>query len=146
VSISTIDRVPSASRRGTGGSCGMRRSSSLPTTGALRRTCVGRIARRRRGKWENVVLLGPPGVGKSHLAIRLGLKTIERGYRVLLTTAAALIAALTKAAAEGRLDDRLKIYTVPNSSSSMRSATCRSTGRGRTSSSNSSVGATSAGR
>jgi DNA replication protein DnaC len=62
---------------------------------------------------ENVVLLGPPGVGKSHLAIGLGLKAIERGYRVLFTTAAALIAALTKAAAEGRLDDRLKIYTVP---------------------------------
>jgi DNA replication protein DnaC len=55
----------------------------------------------------------PPGVGKSHLAIGLGLKAIERGYRVLFTTAAALIAALTKAAAEGRLDDRLKIYTVP---------------------------------
>src|SRR2546428_2682695 len=62
---------------------------------------------------ENVVLLGPPGVGKSHLAIGLGLKAIERGYRVLFTTAAALIAALTKATTEGRLDDRLKIYTVP---------------------------------
>jgi DNA replication protein DnaC len=33
---------------------------------------------------ENVVLLGPPGVGKSHLAVGLGLKAIERGYRVFL--------------------------------------------------------------
>ena len=62
---------------------------------------------------ENVVFLGPPGVGKSHLAVGLGLKAIERGYRVLFTTAAGLITALTRAAAEGRLDERLKLYTVP---------------------------------
>jgi len=62
---------------------------------------------------ENVVLLGPPGVGKSHLAVGLGLKAIERGYRVFFATAAGLIAALTKAATEGRLDERLKVYTVP---------------------------------
>ena len=55
----------------------------------------------------------PPGVGKSHLAIGLGLKAIERGYRVLFATAASLIAALTKAAAEGRFDERLKLYCVP---------------------------------
>jgi DNA replication protein DnaC len=62
---------------------------------------------------ENVVLLGPPGVGKSHLAVGLGLKAIERGYRVLFTTAAGLIAALTKAAAEGRVEERLKFYGMP---------------------------------
>lgn len=62
---------------------------------------------------ENVVLLGPPGVGKTHLAVGLGLKAIEKGYRVLFTTAAAMIAALSKALAEGRLDEKLKLYTVP---------------------------------
>src|SRR5205809_4308603 len=62
---------------------------------------------------ENVVLLGPPGVGKTHLAVGLGLKAIERGYRVLFTTAASMIAALTRAVSENRLDERLKIYTVP---------------------------------
>ena len=62
---------------------------------------------------ENLCLLGPPGVGKTHLAVGLGLKAIERGYRVLFTTAADLIAALTRAAAQGRLDERLKLYTVP---------------------------------
>ena len=55
----------------------------------------------------------PPGVGKTHLAVGLGLKAIEHGYRVLFTTAAVLIATLTKALAEGRLDDRLKVYTMP---------------------------------
>jgi DNA replication protein DnaC len=62
---------------------------------------------------ENVVLLGPPGVGKSHLAVGLGLKAIAHGYRVLFVTAAGLITALTKAVAEGRLEERLKVYTVP---------------------------------
>ena len=62
---------------------------------------------------ENLVILGPPGVGKSHLAIGLGLKAIEHGYRVLFTTAAAMIATLTRGLAENRLEDRLKTYTVP---------------------------------
>lgn len=62
---------------------------------------------------ENLVILGPPGVGKTHLAVGLGLKAIEHGYRVLFTTAAALITSLTRALTEGRLDDRLKIYPVP---------------------------------
>jgi DNA replication protein DnaC len=62
---------------------------------------------------ENLVILGPPGVGKTHLAVGLGLKAIERGYRVLFTTAAALIASLTRALTEGRLEERLKLYTVP---------------------------------
>ena len=62
---------------------------------------------------ENVVLLGPPGVGKTHLAVGLGLKAIERGYRVLFTTAAAMLATLTKALSEGRLEEKLKTYTVP---------------------------------
>lgn len=45
---------------------------------------------------ENVVRLGPPDVGKSHLAIGLGPYAIERGDRVLFTTGAAMIATLTK--------------------------------------------------
>lgn len=62
---------------------------------------------------DNVIVLGPPGVGKTHLAVSLGIKAIEAGYRVLFTTAANLIAALTKAHAEGRLEEKLKVYTTP---------------------------------
>jgi DNA replication protein DnaC len=62
---------------------------------------------------ENVVLLGPPGVGKTHLAVGLGLKAIEHGYRVLFTTAAAMLTTLSRAHVEGRLEDKLKVFTVP---------------------------------
>ena len=62
---------------------------------------------------DNVIVLGPPGVGKTHLAVSLGIKAIENGYRVLFTTAANLIAVLTRAHAEGRLDEKLKVYATP---------------------------------
>jgi DNA replication protein DnaC len=62
---------------------------------------------------DNIIVLGPPGVGKTHLAVSLGLKAIEGGYRVFFTTAAHLITVLTKAHAEGRLDEKLKFYTTP---------------------------------
>ena len=62
---------------------------------------------------ENVVLLGPPGTGKTHLSVALGLKAIVAGYRVLFTPATTLITVLAKAHSENRLEDRLKFYTMP---------------------------------
>jgi DNA replication protein DnaC len=62
---------------------------------------------------DNVIILGPPGVRKTHMAVSLGLKAIEAGYRVLFASAAHLIGSLTKAMAEGKLDDKLKFYTTP---------------------------------
>src|ERR1700742_3060972 len=62
---------------------------------------------------DNIIVLGPPGVGKTHVAVSLGLKAIEAGYRVLFTTAANLIEKLTRAHGEGRLEEKLKLYTAP---------------------------------
>jgi DNA replication protein DnaC len=62
---------------------------------------------------ENVLLLGPPGVGKTHLAVAIGLKACELGIRTLFTTATGLIATLAKAFAENRLDDKLKLLAQP---------------------------------
>jgi DNA replication protein DnaC len=62
---------------------------------------------------DNLVLLGPPGTGKTHLAVAVGLKAIPQGYRTLFTSAMRLIATLTKAYAANRLEERLKPYGLP---------------------------------
>lgn len=62
---------------------------------------------------EAILLLGPPGVGKSHLAIALGREVIRQNYTVLFTTAQALVAALVKAHGEGRLEDKLAFLSKP---------------------------------
>lgn len=62
---------------------------------------------------ENVLLFGPPGVGKSHLAIALGRAAVEHGHSVLFVTAAALLGALARAAADGQLNDKLAFFAKP---------------------------------
>lgn len=57
---------------------------------------------------ENVVFLGPPGVGKTHLAIGLGMVAVKDGITAYFTTAADLIDDLKFHAAQGQLKNRLK--------------------------------------
>jgi DNA replication protein DnaC len=62
---------------------------------------------------EHVLFLGPPGVGKTHLAVALGLKACALGLRTIFTTAAGLIATLGMALYENRRDQRLKLLMQP---------------------------------
>lgn len=61
----------------------------------------------------NVLLIGPPGVGKTHMAVGLARKAAEAGYRTYFTTAADLAARCHKAAIEGRWATTMRFYAGP---------------------------------
>lgn len=61
----------------------------------------------------NVILLGPPGVGKTHLAVGLAIEAIRGGFGAYFITANDLINDLGKAAREGKLERRMRLYLHP---------------------------------
>lgn len=60
---------------------------------------------------ENVIFVGPPGVGKSHLAIGLGMEAVRSGFTVFYTTSADLLRGLKKKAEADRLNEALQQYS-----------------------------------
>lgn len=61
-----------------------------------------------------ILLLGRPGCGKSHLAIALGIKAVEAGYRGYFTGATDMTKALVRAWAEGTFATKVRTYTGPS--------------------------------
>lgn len=66
------------------------------------------------GKQENVLFLGPPGVGKSHLGAALCMEAIQEGKTAYFTSMDRLIVDLQKAEREGKLERRWKVYRRPD--------------------------------
>ena len=62
---------------------------------------------------QNVVILGPPGVGKTHLAVALGVKAVEAGYSALFLTLETLMTRLVRARHENRLERALQQLVYP---------------------------------
>ena len=62
---------------------------------------------------DTLLIQGPPDVGKTHLSVAIGREAIRNGYSVLFTPAMALITALVKGQAEGKLEDKLIRYAKP---------------------------------
>jgi DNA replication protein DnaC len=62
---------------------------------------------------ENVMILGPPGVGKTHLAIALAVKAAEAGHRVLFATLETLVTRLIRARMENRVERQLQQFVYP---------------------------------
>lgn len=63
---------------------------------------------------ENVLFLGPPGVGKTHLAIALGVRACYQGYRVYFTTISDMIAKLRASLADRSFERALKNLSFPS--------------------------------
>ena len=77
----------------------------------------GRMRELSRLEWlasrRNVLLQGPPGVGKTHLAIALGREAVKAGYSTTFISAGRLMRQLEEAESSGRLEEKLLQYLKP---------------------------------
>ena len=62
---------------------------------------------------ENVLFLGPPGVGKTHLAIALGVKACQQGHRVYFTTLSEMVGKLRASQADHSFEKVLQQLSAP---------------------------------
>lgn len=66
------------------------------------------------GKHENIIFIGQPGTGKTHLSIALGLKALSYGYTVLFTSVADMITTLEQSRADLSYQKKIQLYSKPD--------------------------------
>lgn len=62
---------------------------------------------------SNVLLLGPPGVGKTHLSVALSIEALQSGFSCYFRSAYDLVNELSQAYKEGMLSQRFSVYVRP---------------------------------
>jgi len=79
--------------------------------------CAKQIKELSKSRWiasgDNVILLGPPGVGKTHLAVALGIEAIRQGYKTLFLSTQSVLTLLAKAQSENKLEEKLRSLCQP---------------------------------
>jgi DNA replication protein DnaC len=81
---------------------------------SIDRTLIEELATGRfMSEGRNVIFQGPPGVGKTHLAIALGIICSESGHRLLFLTALDLVRRMKTAFAQNRMPHYMKMLTTP---------------------------------
>ena len=63
---------------------------------------------------ENILFLGPSGVGKTHLSTGLGVRACESGYKVLFTTLNDMVSVLMASMADNSFPSKLRQYVQPS--------------------------------
>ncbi|MFD4820683.1 ATP-binding protein [Peribacillus butanolivorans] len=63
---------------------------------------------------ENPIFLGPPGIGKTHLAVSIGLQAISQGYKTYFISAQDLVTQLRKADLDQKLEKKLRSFVKPS--------------------------------
>jgi DNA replication protein DnaC len=63
---------------------------------------------------ENLIFLGPPGIGKTHLAVAIGMEAITKGMKTYFITMSELVSQLRKAEQQGKLEKKIGSFIKPS--------------------------------
>ncbi|MFS0639246.1 IS21-like element helper ATPase IstB [Mesobacillus foraminis] len=63
---------------------------------------------------ENLIFLGPPGIGKTHLAVAIGMEAVSKGLKTYFITLSDLVSQLRKAEQQDKLEKKIRTFIKPS--------------------------------